>query len=165
MFTYSSWAPHTYDFVVLTSLTDPRKIILVVLQIRKAKDLSAPLYTLTFLSINLYSCCSLLEQRASVKRFVSLQLFNPKTVDRTPWTGDQPVARSLPTQNNYRQTSIPWVGFQPKIPVFGRVKTFHALDGAATVIGNLTFGWFIPFAPTWSVGYRWNASFHFSFLI
>jgi hypothetical protein len=25
-------APHTYDFVVLTSLTDPRKILLVVLQ-------------------------------------------------------------------------------------------------------------------------------------
>jgi hypothetical protein len=42
------WAPHTYDFVVLTSLTFPRKILLVVLQIgkqeiRKAKELSAPL--------------------------------------------------------------------------------------------------------------------------
>jgi hypothetical protein len=30
-----SWAPHTYDFVVLTSLTHPRKIILFVLQIGK----------------------------------------------------------------------------------------------------------------------------------
>jgi hypothetical protein len=38
-------APRTYDFVVLTSLTQPRKIILVVLQIGKAKDLSAPLRT------------------------------------------------------------------------------------------------------------------------
>jgi hypothetical protein len=37
------WAPHTYDFVVLGSLTHPRKILLVVLQIGKAKDLSAPL--------------------------------------------------------------------------------------------------------------------------
>jgi hypothetical protein len=35
---------HTlYDFVVLTSLTHPRKIFLVVLQIGKAKDLSTPL--------------------------------------------------------------------------------------------------------------------------
>jgi hypothetical protein len=34
---------HTYDFVVLTSLTNPGKILLVVLQIGKAKDLSAPL--------------------------------------------------------------------------------------------------------------------------
>jgi hypothetical protein len=33
------------------------------------------------------------EQRASVKRFVSFQFLNPKTVDRTPWTGDQPIAR------------------------------------------------------------------------
>jgi hypothetical protein len=30
-----SSAPHTYDFLVLTSLTHPRKIILVVLQIGK----------------------------------------------------------------------------------------------------------------------------------
>jgi hypothetical protein len=29
------WAPHTYDFVVLTSLTHTRKIIFVVLQIEK----------------------------------------------------------------------------------------------------------------------------------
>jgi hypothetical protein len=40
------WGPHAYDFVVLTSLTHPRKILLVVLQIvkyeiGKAKDLSA----------------------------------------------------------------------------------------------------------------------------
>jgi hypothetical protein len=46
--TYSPLAPHAYDFVVLTSLTHPRKIILVLLQIGKkeigkAKDLSAPL--------------------------------------------------------------------------------------------------------------------------
>jgi hypothetical protein len=46
--TYSSELHLTYDFVVLTSLTCPRKILLVVLQIGKleigkAKDLSAPL--------------------------------------------------------------------------------------------------------------------------
>jgi hypothetical protein len=33
--TFSPWAPHTYDFVVLTSLTHPRKILVVVLQIGK----------------------------------------------------------------------------------------------------------------------------------
>jgi hypothetical protein len=32
---YFPWAPHTYDFAVLTSLTHPWKIILVVLQIGK----------------------------------------------------------------------------------------------------------------------------------
>jgi hypothetical protein len=30
---------------------------------------------------------------------------------------------------------MPRVGFEPMIPVFERVKTVHALDGAATVIG------------------------------
>jgi hypothetical protein len=60
---------------------------------------------------------------------------------RTPWTGDQPVARPLPThrttqtQNTCTQTSMPWVGFEPTIPSFERAKTVHALDGAATVIG------------------------------
>jgi hypothetical protein len=45
------WGTHTYDFVVLTSLTHPRKIHLVVLQIRKAKDLSAPLRNWAILSL------------------------------------------------------------------------------------------------------------------
>jgi hypothetical protein len=46
------------------------------------------------------------------------------TVGRTPWTGDQPAARPLPThrttqtQNKRTQTSMPRVGFEPTIPVF-----------------------------------------------
>jgi hypothetical protein len=31
---------------------------------------------------------------------------------------------------------MPWVWFEPRIPAFEREKTFHALDGAATVIGK-----------------------------
>jgi hypothetical protein len=46
-----------------------------------------------YLSVYLHSCCFHLEHRVSVKRFVSLQCLNPKTVGRTPWT----VARPLPT--------------------------------------------------------------------
>jgi hypothetical protein len=48
---------------------------------------------------------------------------------------DQPVARPLPTrrttqtQNKRTQTPMPSVGFEPTIPVFGRAKTVHALDG------------------------------------
>jgi hypothetical protein len=30
---------------------------------------------------------------------------------------------------------MPWVEFEPTIPVFERAKKVHALDGAATVIG------------------------------
>jgi hypothetical protein len=66
------------------------------------------------------------------------------TVGRTPWTGDQPIARPLPThtttqtRNKRRQTSSPWVRFEPTIPAFQRAKTVHALDRAATVIGILS---------------------------
>jgi hypothetical protein len=45
--TYSPLSSTHYDFVVVTSLTHPRNILLVVLQIGKAKDLSAPLRTTT----------------------------------------------------------------------------------------------------------------------
>jgi hypothetical protein len=88
------------------------------------------------LSLSL-SVAPTLEHRASVKRFVSLQFLNPKTVGRTPRTGDQPIARPLPTQtqNKHRYTSMPRVGFEPTIPVFERAKTIHASDRAATVIG------------------------------
>jgi hypothetical protein len=34
------------------------------------------------------------------------------------------------------QTFMPRVGFEPTIPVFERVKTVHALERAATVIGE-----------------------------
>jgi hypothetical protein len=63
------------------------------------------------------------------------------TVGRTPWPGDQPVARPLPIyrtaqiQNNRRQISMLQVGFEPTIPVFERAKTANALDRADTVIG------------------------------
>jgi hypothetical protein len=66
------------------------------------------------------------------------------TVGRTPWTGDQPVTRSLPThgtthtQNKRTQASMPRVGFAPTIPAFERSKTVDdALDRAATLIGEM----------------------------
>jgi hypothetical protein len=89
------------------------------------------------LSLSLSPVAPTLEHRTSVKRFVSLQFHNPKKVGRTPWTGNQPVARPLPTQtkNKCRHKFLPWVGFETMIPVFERAKTVHALDRAATVIG------------------------------
>jgi hypothetical protein len=61
------------------------------------------------LSLSLFPVAPTLEHRASVKRFVSLQFLNPKIVDRTPWTGDQPVTRPFPiqTQNKHTQISMP----------------------------------------------------------
>jgi hypothetical protein len=80
------------------------------------------------------------------KHTLSLWLYSPFDLDRffnflilhifdsTPWRGDQPIARPLSTQNNRTQTSMPWVGLEPTIPVFKRAKTVHVLDRAATVI-------------------------------
>jgi hypothetical protein len=63
------------------------------------------------------------------------------TVGRTPWMGDQAVARPLrihrttQTQNKPTQTSMPRVRFEATTPVFEQAKTVHVLDCAATVIG------------------------------
>jgi hypothetical protein len=71
------------------------------------------------------------------------QFLNLYTVDRTPWTGDQPVARTLhthrttQTQNKHIQTSMPRVGFEHTIPVFERAIAFHDLDRTATVISKI----------------------------
>jgi hypothetical protein len=67
------------------------------------------------------------------------------TVGRTPWTGDQPVARTLHahrTAYKHRistQTSMPWAEIEPTIPAFERAKTVHTLDCAAAVIGTLVW--------------------------
>jgi hypothetical protein len=62
------------------------------------------------------------------------QFLNLYAVGRTPWTGDQPVAKPLPThrttqtQNKRTHTSMPQVGFEPTIPVFELTETVHSLD-------------------------------------
>jgi hypothetical protein len=66
-------------------------------------------------------------------------------VGRTPWTGVQPVARTLPAHRKTRtQTSMSQLGFEPTIPLFERAKTVRALGRAATVFGasvhSLTHG-------------------------
>jgi hypothetical protein len=68
------------------------------------------------------------------------QFLNLYAVDRTPWTGDQPVERPLPThrttqtQNKPTQTSTPRVGFEPTLRVFERAKIVHDFDHASSVI-------------------------------
>jgi hypothetical protein len=95
-------------------------------------------FILAILSISLSVCLWLYSTCGSWPLFQFLNLYK---VGRTPWTGDQPVARPLPThkttqtQNKCTQTSMPLVGFEPTIPAFERAKAVHGLDHAATVIG------------------------------
>jgi hypothetical protein len=85
---------------------------------------------------SVYDCTVLVD----LGRFLSVLILY--TVGRTPLTGDHPIARPLSThritqtQNKRTQTSIPRVGFEPTVPEFERAKTVHALERAATVIGN-----------------------------
>jgi hypothetical protein len=63
------------------------------------------------------------------------------TVGRTPWRVISPsqgryVHMTTQTQNKSTQTSMPRVRFEPTSPVFELAKTVHALDRAATVIGE-----------------------------
>jgi hypothetical protein len=83
-----------------------------------------------------YSCCSHLDHRASVKRFVSLQFLNLRhSVGLLELVISPSQGRYLTqTQNKHRQTSMPREGFEPTIPAFERAKTIHDLDRAAIVI-------------------------------
>jgi hypothetical protein len=86
-----------------------------------------------------YSCCSHLEQRASVKRFVSLYFLNLRySVGLLGRVISPSQGRYVTqTQNTRTQTSMFRVGFEPTSPAFERAKTVHALDRAAIVIGDL----------------------------
>jgi hypothetical protein len=83
-----------------------------------------------------YSCCTHLEHRASVKRFVSLQFLNVRhSVGLLGRVISPAQSRYLTqAQNKPTQTSMPRVGFEPTIPAFERAKVVHALDPATTVI-------------------------------
>jgi hypothetical protein len=68
-----------------------------------------------------------------------LNLWILYTVSRTPWTGDQSLARPLPTQSNIdteeMQTDIHVSrGTKYMTPVFEWAQTFRALDRAFIVI-------------------------------
>jgi hypothetical protein len=70
------------------------------------------------------------------------QFLNLYTVGRTPWMGDQPVARppthrTTQIQNKRTQISMPRVGFEPTTSVFERAKTVYALYRVATVISRI----------------------------
>jgi hypothetical protein len=103
-----------------------------------------PIYNPIYLSIYLSVCLSVylslaLQTLLDLGHIFSFLILY--TVSRTPWTGDQSVAKPLlthrktQTHNKRTQTSKLWMGLEPTTPVFERSKTVHALDRAATAIG------------------------------
>jgi hypothetical protein len=96
-----------------------------------------PLLTFTF---TIYLPTALQLFIGDLGHFLSFLILVFYTADRTPWTGDQPVARpssthrTTQTQNKCAQWSMPQVQFECTIPVFERAKIINVLDCAATVI-------------------------------
>jgi hypothetical protein len=106
---------------------------------RKCFDTTAKLTVVWMIYLSIY-----LLLHSPLLNFAGFFSFlNIYTVGRTASTGDQPIAKPLPThrttqtQNKRIHTSMPWVGFESTIPVFERAKTFHALDRAATLFVRL----------------------------
>jgi hypothetical protein len=95
----------------------------------------------------LFPVAPTLEHRTSVKSFVSFQFLNPRTVGRTPWTRDQPVARQtdvhalsgIRTPSSSVRAGEDSSCLRPRGHcdrlASERAKTVHALDRAATVTG------------------------------
>jgi hypothetical protein len=71
---------------------------LVTLEMGAACSSETPVNIWYTHTISLFPLAPNLELRTTVKRFVSLRFLNRKTVSRTPWMGDQPISRPLPTQ-------------------------------------------------------------------
>jgi hypothetical protein len=109
----------------------------------------------TYLKTTLWVACSLLlvflplalQPNSGLGRLHETFRFTSVTrsriVGRTPWTGDQLVARPLPIHKHRKThtqhkhyTSLPWVWFEHTVPASARAKTVHALDSSATVTGN-----------------------------
>jgi hypothetical protein len=129
-----SWCPHfsrqwiAHTGLWLRSKTSKRRLVFQTILISH------------LLWLVVYSSCSHLGHKASVKRFVSLHSLNLwHSVGLLGRVISPSQGRYLTqTQNKHKQTSIPRVEFEPTILAFERAKTVHALDGAATVIGNFT---------------------------
>jgi hypothetical protein len=103
----------------MTSLSHVFNIRIITLQAHTTPNL-----------ITVYSSSSLGSTALLLGLDLSFSLLILYTVDRTPWTGDQPVARPLPTHRTTHRINA------HKHPCFQwDLKQVHDLDRAAAVIG------------------------------
>jgi hypothetical protein len=84
--------------------------------------------TMRHMILSLFPVAPTFEHRASVKRFVSFRFHNPKTALGILGRLISPsqrryLHRTTQTQKKRGQTSMPWVGFEPTIPVLELAKT------------------------------------------
>jgi hypothetical protein len=106
-----------------------------------------------------YSRCFHFDHSVSVESFVSLQFLNHRQSVGLIGRGiSSSQGRYLTqTQNKRRQTSMPWMVFEPTIPAFERAKTGHALDHAGTLIVSCIHTPVINQTYLTQVAYTWYA--------
>jgi hypothetical protein len=107
-----------------------------------------------------YSCCSHLEHRASMKCFASLQFLNLRhSVGLLARVISLSQGHYLTqTQNKHKPTSMPRVRFEPTTPAFEQAKTVHALDHATTVINYVVCMEMRNSCTVWEARHRWNVT-------
>jgi hypothetical protein len=112
----------------------------ICLSLSVCLSLRLSIYISMSVCLSIYSCCSHLEHRASMKRFVSLQFLNPRQSIGLLGRAIRPMQdcylhRISQTQNKDRQSSMSWMEFEPTLLAFMRANTFHALRSVATAMG------------------------------
>jgi hypothetical protein len=114
--------------------TMPSKYQRATSSLHLAMTVCRPIYLSTYLSMAL---------QPSVGPCPPFSFLILYTVGKTPSSGDQPVARPLPThrttqtENKFKHTSMPRVRLEPTTTVFEWEKAVHALDRGATAIGAM----------------------------
>jgi hypothetical protein len=116
------WQPYSFPFPSLLSAPSTRKLTYVFQWRTVACRSSTDVFWLPIRRMYI-SCCSHLQLRASVKRFVSLQFLDPRQSFRP--TQCRYLHRTTQTQNTRRQISMPLVGFEPTIPAFFRRRDHY----------------------------------------
>jgi hypothetical protein len=94
------WAPHTYDFVVLNSLTHPRNILLVVLQTGKSQRL---FITPKYVTENI----SYVQTRQLRHNFPTTNLFGWRL--QSPFRHAQHVQLGAPSPSNFEFGKLIWL--------------------------------------------------------
>jgi hypothetical protein len=118
----------TYLYIYLSIYTSIYLCIYISIHLFINVCIHLSMYLYIYLSN--YSSCSHLEHWASVKRFVSLQFVNLRQSVGLLGLGISPTQgryqhRKTQTQNTRRQKkTVPWMGFEPTIPVFEGRRLF-----------------------------------------
>jgi hypothetical protein len=136
-FVSCKWTDRFSEFTrsAAANAPEPKAIVYLSTYLQTYQPTHQPTYLPTYLPIYVWLYSPLLD----LGRFFSFLILY--AVGRTPWTGDQPIARPLPThrttqtQKKSRHPCLKWDS-NPQSQCLRGAKTVHVLDRADTVVGE-----------------------------